>query len=128
MSAGDDPRGPESVGLGALNSYASVRTWLDGLEKHWGGDPENDESERLPTLGAFCRFVGRDPDAIVSETTMLKNGERRIRVKGRKRYTELISEWQSGLEGSRLQRAKRGNAIRSFLIHNGVLLQSGVQS
>lgn len=115
------------VELRPLAEYASVRVWLDGLRRHWGGDPEADDPERLPMLEAFCRYAGRDPDRIIAETTMLKDGERRIRIKGRERYARLIDEWQATVEGSRLRRAKWGNAVRSFLIHNGVLLQSGVQ-
>lgn len=59
---------------------------------------------------------------------MIKDGERRIRTKGRARYAALIDEWQASMEGSRIRRAKWGNTVRSFLIHNGVLLQSGVQA
>ena len=55
--------------------YEAVRTWLDGLRQHWGGDPANDDPERLPMLEAFCRFANRDPDQIIQETTMTKDGE-----------------------------------------------------
>ena len=79
-------------------------------------------------LEAFCRFANRDPDQIIKETTMLKDGEKRIRIQGRNRYMTLIDEWQAGMEGSRIRKAKWGNTVRSFLIHNGVLLQSGIQS
>ena len=53
---------------------------------------------------------------------MIKDGEKRIRVKGRERYSALIDEWQATIEGSRIRRGKLGNVVRSFLIHNGVLL------
>ena len=120
---------PEApIDLKPLLEYASVSTWLDGLKQHWGGDPATEDPERLPMLEAFCRHVNRDPDQIIKETTMIKDGERRIRVKGRERYVGLIDAWQSQQEGSRIRKAKWGNTVRSFLIHNGVLLQSGVQS
>jgi len=119
---------PQTFELKPLLEYPSVRAWLDGLQQHWGGDPANDDPERLPMLEAVCRYANRDPDQIIKETTMLKDGERRIRIKGRNRYMELIDEWQAGIEGSRMRKAKWGNTIRSFLIHNGVLLQSGIQS
>jgi hypothetical protein len=40
---------------------------------------------------------------------------------------ERITDFQAqgGAEGR--ERAKRGNAVRSFLIHNGIQLQSGIQ-
>lgn len=114
--------------LRPLLEYASVRAWIDGLRQHWGGDPATDEPERLPMLEAFCRYAERDPDQIVRETTMIKSGEKRIRIQGRNRYAALIDEWQATIEGSRIRKAKWGNTARSFLIHNGVLLQSGIQS
>ena len=107
--------------------YEAVRTWLDGLRQHWGGDPANDDPERLPMLEAFCRYAGRDPDQIIKETTMIKDGEKRIRIQGRNRYAALIDEWQAQQEGSRIRKGKWGNAVRSFLIHNGVLLAAGMQ-
>lgn len=118
----------QPVDLRPLLEYASVREWLHGLQQHWGGDPANDDPERLPMLEAFCRHINRDPDQMIKETTMIKDGEKRIRVKGRERYVGLIDAWQAGMEGSRIRKAKWGNTVRSFLIHNGVLLQSGVQN
>ncbi len=117
-----------SIELKPLQEYASVRTWLDGLRQHWGGDPATDEPERLPMFEAFCRYANRDPDQIIKETTMIKDGEKRIRVKGRERYAHLIDEWQAQQEGSRIRKGKWGNTVRSFLIHNGVLLASGMQA
>lgn len=116
------------IELRPLLEYATVRTWLQGLRQHWGGDPETDDPERLPILEAFCRHINRDPDQIIKETTMVKDGQRRIRIKGRNRYAALIQEWQDTIEGSRFRKAKWGNTVRSFLIHNGVLLQSGIQT
>ena len=113
--------------LRPLLEYAAVQTWLAGLRQHWGGDPATDDPERLPILEAFCRHAGRDPYAIIKETTMIKDGEKRIRIKGRERYSDMIDAWQAGVEGSRIRRAKWGNTVRSFLIHNGVLLASGMQ-
>ena len=49
-------------------------------------------------------------------------------AKGRRHYADLIVQFQSQVEGSRLRRAKWGNTVRSFLIHNGILLQAGVQA
>jgi hypothetical protein len=114
--------------LRPLTEYAAVQTWLEGLRQHWGGDPVTDDPDRLPALEAFCRYAGVDPDRIIAETTMLKDGEKRIRVKGRERYAALIDEWQATVEGSRIRKGKYGNIVRSFLIHNGVLLAAGMQT
>ena len=110
-----------------MDEYAAVRAWLDGLRQHWGGDPATDDPERLTMLHAFCLHAQRDPDQIIKETTMIKDGERRIRSKGRERYSEMIDAWQAAQDGSRFRKAKWGNTVRSFLIHNGVLLASGMQ-
>jgi hypothetical protein len=112
-----------------LLDYASVRTWLDGLREHWGGDPATDDPERLPLLEAFCAYAGADPDTVISECLRVdkKSGDKRISIKGRRKYAELIDAFQAQSEESRLRRAKRGNTIRSFLIHNGILLAAGAQ-
>jgi len=126
MTQSETPSEPP-VELLPLLEYASVQTWLDGLRQHWGGDPLADDPERLPMLEAFCRHANRTPDQIIKETTMIKDGEKRIRVKGRERYSKLIDEWQATIEGSRIRKGKWGNTVRSFLIHNGVLLAAGMQ-
>ena len=115
------------ITLRLLTDYASVQTWLDGLRQHWGGDPATDDPDRMPMLEAFCVYANRDPDQIIKETTMTKDGEKRIRIKGRERYAALIDEWQATIEGSRIRKGKAGNTVRSFLIHNGVLLAAGMQ-
>jgi hypothetical protein len=125
MTEQHDDAPPE---LRPMLEYASVRTWMDGLQQHWGGDPANDDPSRLAMLEAFCRYAQRDPDAIIKETTMIKDGEKRIRTKGRERYAALIDEWQATIEGSRITKGKWGNTVRSFLIHNGVLLAAGMQT
>ena len=84
------------VALRALADYASVQTWLDGLKQHWGGDPATDDPDRLPMLKAFCVYANRDPDQIIKETTMVKDGEKRIRVKGRERYARCPKVWIAG--------------------------------
>jgi hypothetical protein len=115
------------IALDFMLDYASVQTWLDGLRQHWGGDPATDDPERLPVLEAFCRFADVDPDQIIKGTTMIKDGEKRIRIKGREKFAALIDEFQASVEGSRFRKGKWGNIVRSFLIHNGVLLAQGMQ-
>lgn len=109
-----------------MTAYAAVGSWLEGLRKHWGGDPAHDGSDRLEILAAFCRFVDRDPDTIIEECVIVKESGKRIRASARRRYAEAIATFQAQVKGSRLERARRGNTVRSFLIHNGVLLQSGL--
>ncbi len=118
----------ESLELKPMVEYATVQTWMDGLREHWGGDPETDDPERLPTLQDFCNYANVDPDTIIKECKRInKAGDSRISVKGRRKYAELIDQFQKEQEGSRMIRAKRGNAVRSFLIHNAILLSPGAQ-
>ena len=109
-------------------SYDTVNTWPEGLKKHWGGDPVADDPTRLPTLKEFCELHNVEPDTIIKECKRVnKAGDPRISVKGRRKYSELIDQFQADSTGSRLQKAKRGNCIRSFLIHNAILLSPGAQ-
>jgi len=114
--------------LKPLLDYETVQIWMDGLREHWGGDPVTDDPDRIPTLEEFCQFAGAEPDTIIKECKRInKAGDPRISVKGRKKYSGLIDEFQAQSEGSRMQRAKRGNTARSFLIHNAILLSPGAQ-
>ncbi|MEC9247770.1 MAG: hypothetical protein VX986_01975 [Pseudomonadota bacterium] len=116
----------EPFKLKDMIEYETVQTWLSGLEKHWGGEPATDDPDRLPTLEEFCKSLKVEPDKIIKECKRInKAGDPRISVKGRRKYSELIDEFQDGSQGSRMQRAKRGNIVRSFLIHNAILLSPG---
>ena len=110
-----------------LEEYESVRTWYQGLREQSGVDPNEDKS-RLELLREFCATLELDPDEIVAACLLRKEGkETKISIKGRRSMAERIADFQAagGAEGR--EQAKRGNAIRSFLIHNGILLQSGIQ-
>ncbi len=113
--------------LQPLMDYATVQTWLDDLRRHWGDDTDGVNAERLDILEAFCRFADKDPDSVIDECLRVKDGEKVVRAKGRRRYADLITQFQAQVEGSRLKRGKWGNTVRSFLIHNGILLQAGLQ-
>ncbi len=109
-----------------LEQYETVGTWFDDFKSKWGENPE-DASSRLEILRRFCEFVGKDPDTIIRECLRTTEGQTKISVKGRKFYDGKIREFQESLEGDARQKAQGGNTIRSFLIHNGIFLQSGVQ-
>lgn len=111
-----------------LQDYDSVKTWFQSLREQSGVDPEADP-QRLATLKEFCEFVDLNPDEIVRACLLVKEGrETRISVKGRRNLAEKISEFQALGEGlASRERAMRGNTVRSFLIHNGILLQAGMQ-
>ena len=109
-----------------LREYATVQAWLRGLREQWGGEPQDVEA-RVEILERFCQFVGRDPDSIIEECSREVEGGKRIRVKGRRFYDDKIAEFQASLDGDSRTKAYGGNTVRSFLIHNGIFLQSGLQ-
>ncbi len=109
-----------------IEQYETVRTWFEDFKRNWGEKPE-DASSRLEVLRRFCQFVGKDPDTIIQECLRTTDGQMKISVNGRKFYDGKIREFQGSLEGDARQKAQGGNTIRSFLIHNGIFLQSGMQ-
>ncbi len=112
-----------------LEEYASVRTWFKGLREQSSVEPAGDPS-RLKLLWEFCAFVDLDPDQLVSACLLIKEGrETKISIKGRRAMAEKIAQFQTqSAEGDAAERRRRGNTVRSFLIHNGILLQSGIQT
>jgi hypothetical protein len=98
-----------------IGEYDRVKLWLEDFEKSWGEG--HDQSVEVSALEAFCEFVGKDPDAVVTELLKpVEGGYEKIRYKVRHQYIGLISEFEATNPGGR----QAGNAIRSFLIHNGV--------
>lgn len=112
-----------------LKHTEPVQKWFAGLEKHYGPADREDEARKLDSLRRFCRFVDTTPEELVRRSFYIKkdSGDRRISVKMRNFMAEKIEGFQAGVEGSKFDKAREGNNIRSFLIHNGVLMQSGVQ-
>lgn len=115
------------VELGPMPEYESVKTWLDDLRQHWGTDPLEDDPTRLDVLERFARFVDKDPDTIIGECFIRKGGQKVISYKGRTFYYNKIAEFQESLGGDSRDRVRDGNNVRSFFIHNGVFMQSGMQ-
>jgi hypothetical protein len=109
-----------------IEEYGAVRTWFNGLREQSGVDPHDDPS-RVAYLKEFCETLEMDPDQIVAACLLKKEGrETKISIKGRRSMAERIADFQAAGAEPR-ERPKRGNTIRSFLIHNGILLQSGIQ-
>jgi len=108
-----------------LEETATVRSWVDGLREQWGEEPA-DMSARIETLAQFCRLVERAPDAIIAECVREVEGGMRIRIKKRRFYSEMIDEFEASLDGDARTRARAGNVVRSFMIHNGIFMQGGV--
>jgi hypothetical protein len=109
-----------------LRDTTAVRTWFEGLRAQSDVDPEADP-DRLRILAAFCDRVGRTPDEIVADCLRPAGDGLKIRAKGRRAYAEAIAVFQAAVAGDAREQVRWGNTVRSFLIHNGVLLQAGLQ-
>ncbi len=109
-----------------IRDYAAVETWLAGLRAQWGAEPE-DMEERLGVLEGFCRSAGKTPDEMIAECVREVEGGKRIRIKGRRFYSEKIAEFQAAVVGDARAQGRAGNVVRSFLIHNGIFIQAGLQ-
>jgi len=108
-----------------MGDYASVQTWARGLEEQWGERP-SDMDARIETLGAFAQFTAKGPDEMIAECTREVESGKRIRIKGRRFYTEQIAAFQATIPGDVRAQARAANVIRSFFIHNGIFMQAGL--
>jgi hypothetical protein len=106
-----------------INEYKTVQTWIAGVHEQSGVSPEND-AKRLQVLAEFCALVEKDPDQMIDDCLRDVEGGKKIRVKGRRFYAEKIAEFEQQAAGGPGEKRQKANYIRSFLIHNGVLLQT----
>jgi hypothetical protein len=105
--------------------YASVQTWRRSLVEQWGEEPA-DFDQRVAALERFCELTGRDPDQMIADCTRVVESGKRIRIKGRREYSERIAEFQASAGVDRREQGRAGNTIRSFFIHNGIFMQAGL--
>lgn len=106
-----------------IENAASVQTWLQGLADQ-SGVSRDEGRARVAVLRAFCATIEKEPDEIIAECLREVDGGKKIRAKGRRFYADRISEFESRIDGPPGEQRQQGNYIRSFLIHNGVLLQT----
>jgi hypothetical protein len=106
--------------------YTTVQTWLQSLQQHGPLAPA-DRQERLQTLAAFCEYVGQTPDAIIAGCLRETPAGTAIWISGRRHYAEQIDAFQQQVPGDHRHQVQCGSILRSFLIHNGVMLQTGWQ-
>jgi hypothetical protein len=107
-----------------IEEFATVETWRRGLREQWGEEPEM--VERLATIERFCVFTGKDPDTMIAECTREVESGKRIRIKGRREYSEKIAEFQAAEGGTAREQGKVGNLVRGFFIYNGIFMQAGL--
>jgi hypothetical protein len=110
--------------VGNIADYGAVQQWQRGLKEQWGDEP--DMEQRCEVLQHFADFTGKDPDMMIAECTREVESGKRIRIKGRKEYSEAIARFQATIEGNPRQQSRAANYVRSFFIHNGIFMQAGL--
>ena len=106
-----------------IENTKTVQAWLTGLEDQSGVSRE-EGLLRVAVLQDFCTLIEKEPDQIIDECLREVEGGKKIRAKGRRFYADKITEFESQIDGGAGEKRQKGNYIRSFLIHNGVLLQT----
>lgn len=111
-----------------IEAYETVEAWSARLREQWGTDVLSEQPQKLETVRAFCEFIEKDPDALVAFCFLRRKatGERFGSVKRREAVAEQLSAFRdarglSGIEGKRFVAD-----VLSFLIHNGVLMHTGM--
>lgn len=109
-----------------MRATDEVKQWLNGA----GHDqaPEDEQQRYLDMLSGFCDYTEKSPDELVAFCFLRKRatGERFASVKRRGTMNEWIEQFveQQGWTGK--DAVANANVIRSFLIHNGALIQGKV--
>jgi len=110
----------------AFMEHTTVQVWLASLQRQTQLGPQACQ-ERLSILAAFCAYVGQSPDAIIAACLRDTPEGKIIHSRNRQHYTAQIDAFQRQVAGGLRQQVQYGRAVRSFLIHNGVMLQAGWQ-
>jgi len=110
----------------AFMAYATVQTWLASLQRQIKLAPQ-EHREYLQVLAAFCAYVEQAPDAIITACLRDSPDGKTIHSHSRQHYAAQIDAFQRQVPGSLRQQVQYGRIVRSFLIHNGVMLQAGWQ-
>jgi len=58
----------------------------------------------------------------------VNSGGKKIRAKGRRFYADKINEFEQQSDGTPGQKRQKANYVRSFLVHNGVLIGVLIQT
>jgi hypothetical protein len=108
----------------ALRASVTVQKWQQSLQRQTPL-PRREWQERLHVLAMFCDYVAQTPDAIIAACVQETITGKTITTRGRRHYSAQIEAFQAQIGGDQRRQVQYGNIVRSFLIHNGVMLQAG---
>jgi len=99
--------------------------------KHWiisarlDSEPPDQLYERMDILAGFLARVGMDTDGLVEYCFLRKKdtGERFSSVRRRGEVNDWIEEFVAHRGWTGREAVVNGNTIRSFMIHNGAVIQ-----
>jgi hypothetical protein len=106
---------------GNIQTYESTRRWLASRASLWGSHVASEEM--LEQLAQFCEITGKNPDDMVNECLRrsAEGGPFVLRTRARREYIDRIEKFEADT-GSR----DAANAVRSFFIHNGVVMTPSI--
>jgi hypothetical protein len=106
-----------------LASARSVKQWFASARLE--AEPAADLQERIDLLAAFLAHVGKSADDLVEYCFLRKKdtGERFSSVKRRGEVNDWIEEFVAAQGWTGRDAVLNGNTLRSFMIHNGAVIQ-----
>lgn len=109
-----------------IESQASVKQWVAGSVL--GQDSAQVRELKLRILAGFCAKVEMAPDELAAFCVLRKKatGERFLSVKRREAINGWLDEFAAEQGWTGKEAVVNANVVRSFLIHNGVLIQGRV--
>ncbi|ASR37140.1 hypothetical protein BAY61_21505 [Prauserella marina] len=115
-----------TLSTGAFSGDRSVRHWLSELEPYREGRAAT--SARLAVLGAFCAHAGKSPDELVAFCFLRKKttGQRFLSGARRRAVNGMLEKFVAEQGWIGKEAVSNTNVVRSFLIHNGILIQGAV--
>jgi hypothetical protein len=109
-----------------IRSVEPVRKWFASVG-HDQAAPDAQE-RYLRILSDFCSHFGKSPEELVAFCYLRKKdtGQRFVSVKRRAAVNEALESFvvEQGWTGK--DAVANANVVRSFLIHNGILIQGRV--
>lgn len=102
---------------------ASVKQWFASARLE--SEPPDELAGRLDLLAGFLTHVGKSADELVEFCFLRKKdtGERFSSVKRRGEVNGWIEEFVAASGWTGKDAILNGNTLRSFMIHNGALIQ-----
>lgn len=109
----------------AIADSPHVRRWFESA--HYDEGPAEERQQKLALLAEFCDHIGESPSELVAGLLRItKDGDTAIRAKRREAVNAAIEEFVEKRGDAGREAVVTGNAIRGFMVHNGIMIQGRV--